>query len=276
VAADVTSVESEGAPIVPEVGARTRRLELGPHRRRFLVIYALLAAVLGVAVAGLVVFAGRSISPAPKWSAWKPSGGGLGAAKQIAAEVSKGYRLPGGGQLVDVIAGSPLAPVVSGGTAMSIPIHYVAVHGKTRSADQLFPVSSTDSVVYSMCGLGASCSISPGKPTVQRATLVQREILELALYTFRYAGGIKNVIAFMPPVAGKPTYVVYFQKTDLTSELRTPLAKTLAARTPLPSTILAREVQLVKTTTSPRVFGVLRLSQTPQGDAVLELKALTA
>jgi len=35
-------------------------------------------------------------------------------------------------------------------------------------------------------------------------------------------------------------------------------------------------VQLVKTTTSSRVFDVIRLSQTPQGDAVLELKALTA
>ena len=275
-AADVTSVENEAAPVVPELAARTRRLELGPHRRRFLVIYGLLADVLGVAVAGLVVFAGRSINPAPKWSAWKPSGGGLGAAKQIAAEVSKGYRLPGGGQLADVIAGAPLAPVVSGSTTLSIPIHYLAVHGKTHSSDKLFPVSSTDSVVYSLCGLGASCSISPGKPTVQRATLVQREILELALYTFKYAGGIKNVIAFMPPVAGKPTYVVYLQKSDLIPELRTPLTQTLAAKTPLPSTILAREVRTVKTTTSSRVFGVVRLSQTPQGDAVLELKALTA
>ena len=275
-AADVTSVESEAAPTVPELAAKTRRLELGPHRRRFLVIYALLAGVLGVAVAGIVVFAGRSISPAPQWSAWKPSGGGLGAAKQIAAEVSKGYRLPGGGQLVDVIAGSPLAPVVSGGTALSIPIHYVAVHGKTSSADQLFPVSSTDSVVYSLCGLGASCSISPGKPTVQRGTLVRREILELALYTFKYAGGIKNVIAFMPPVSGKPTYVVYFQKTDLAPELRTPLAKTLAAKTPLPSTILAREVQLVADDDQPAHLRRVRLSQTPQGDAVLELKAPTA
>jgi hypothetical protein len=130
--------------------------------------------------------------------------------------------------------------------------------------------------MYSLCGVGASCSIATGKASVQRGTLVRREILELALYTFKYAGGIKNVIAFMPPVAGKPTYVVYLQKSDLIPELRTPLTQTLAAKTPLPSTILAREVRTVKTTTSSRVFGVVRLSQTPQGNAVLELKALTA
>ena len=43
-----------------------------------------LGAVLALALVGVVVYAGRSISPGPAWSSWKPSGGGLGAAKQIA------------------------------------------------------------------------------------------------------------------------------------------------------------------------------------------------
>lgn len=271
-ATDVTSLEGDGhvsVPLVPEA-PRTHTVK-GPHRTRFVVIYGLLAGVLGAAVVGLVIFAGKSISPAPAWSAWKPTGGGLGAAKQIASRVAKGYRLPSGSQLLDVIAGVPQAPLVEASSTVMIPIHYLAVHAAKGTGDQVFSVSSSDSVVYSLCGLGASCSIS-GKPSVARGTLVQREILELALYTFKYTGGIKNVIAFVPPVAGKPTYVVYLQKSDLAAQLHVPLAQTLATKTPLQTAIPAREVQTLKTTTNPRVYDVVRLSQTPQGDAVLELK----
>jgi hypothetical protein len=277
-ATDVTAGDAETAMAVREPAPlKAAAPPVGrEHRRRFLFIYGLLAAVLGAAVAGVVVYAGQTIRPGPAWSAWKPHGGGLGAAKEIASQVSKSYRLPNGDQLVDVIAGAPLAPVVSGSTTVKIPIDYVALHGTSTTSDTLIPVSSSNSVVYSLCGLGTSCSIAPGKPTVQRGTLVRREILELALYTFKYASGIKNVIAFMPPVAGKPTYVVYLQKTDLDAELRAPLVQTLAAKTPLPSTIPARETQTVQTTTSSRTFSVVRISPTPQGDAVLELAPLTA
>ena len=271
VAADVTSIANEVAPAVPERPPRTPRLQLGPHRQRFLVIYGMLAVVLGVAVAGVVVFAGKSINPAPKWSAWKPHGGGLGAAKEIADQVAKSYRLPGGGQLVDVIA---RAPSVSASSTQTIPIHYLAVHGTKGRRDEIFTVSSSDSVMYSLCGLGASCSIATGKASPQRGRLVRREILELALYTFKYAGGIKNVIAFMPPAAGRqPKYVVYLQKTDLAAELHKPLVQTLAAKTPLATTISADDVHAVDAVTIPRVYNVVRLSQTQQGDAVLELTA---
>lgn len=268
----MTSIESEVAPVVPELPQRTPRLQLGPHRRRFLIIYSLLAVVLGGGVGGLVVFAGKSISPAPRWSTWKPGGGGLGAAKQIADQVSKSYRLPNGKQLVDVIA---KAPSVSP-TNVTIPIHFVALHGMKSTGDQIVAVSSSDSVMYSLCGLGASCSIATGKASVQRGTLVRREILELALYTFKYVGGIKNVIAFMPPAAGTPPkYVVYLQKGDLAAELHTPLAKTLAAKTPQVSTIPARDVRTVETTTGARVYS-FSLSQTQTGDAVLVLAPIPA
>jgi hypothetical protein len=272
-AADVTSIENEVAPVVPELPQRTPRLQLGPHRRRFLVIYGLLAVVLGGAVTGVVVFAGRSINPAPTWSTWKPGGDGLGAAKQIADRVSKSYRLPNGKQLVDVIA---KAPSVSPASALTIPIHYVAVRGTKASGDKIFTVSSSDSVMYSLCGLGTSCAIATGKASVQRGTLVRREILELALYTFKYVGGVKNVIAFMPPAAGtQPKYVVYLQKADLSAELHTPLAQTLAAKTPQVSTIPARDVRAVETTTGARVYS-FSLSQAQQGDAILVLAPIPA
>ena len=46
-------------------------------------------ALLGLAVAGVAIYATARSTPAPAWSAWKPSGGGLGAAKQIADHVGE-------------------------------------------------------------------------------------------------------------------------------------------------------------------------------------------
>src|SRR3954463_9236906 len=76
---------------------------VGAHRKRFFVIYGLLGLVLAAAIAGVVVFAGRTINPGPAWSGGKPGGGGLGAVNQLPPHISPAYRLPDGHQLVDVI-----------------------------------------------------------------------------------------------------------------------------------------------------------------------------
>lgn len=250
-----------------------RQPSVAPHRLRFSLIYGGLGAVLAGAIVVLVLYAGRSISPGPTWSSWKPSGGGEGAAKQIADHVAQGYRLSTGAQLVDVIAKSP---AVSPASTVSIPIHYVAIRGAKGQGDRVYPISSSNSIMYSLCGLGQSCAIATGKPTVARGTLVRREILELALYTFKYVGGIKSVIAFMPPALGtQPKYVVYLQKDDVKTQLRAPLGETLGKKVPLPTTIPAREVQTVDSVTESRVYS-FSLSQAQQGDAILVLAPLAA
>ena len=270
-AAPAEPAPAEPTPAKP--ARSTAPLVAGPHRRRFLIIYSLLAVVLGLAVAGVVIFAGRSISPAPAWSGWKPSGGGLGAVRQIAEHVAPAYRLPSGSQLLDVIAKEPsVTPATT-----TIPVHYLAVREtKAQGGDQISSISSSNSVMFSMCGLGPSCSIATGTASVARGRLVRREILELALYTFRYVGGIKNVIAFMPPKPGAtPQYVVYLRKDDLTQQLHQPLEQTLAAKTPLANTIPAREVRAVDATTETRTFS-FSLAQAQQGDAILVLAPLPA
>jgi len=90
---------------------------VGAHRRRFVVIYGLLGLVLAAAIAGVVIYAGRTINPGPAWSSWKPGGGGLGAVNQIASHVAPNYRLPDGHQLVDVIVRS--SSVTSGGQTVA-------------------------------------------------------------------------------------------------------------------------------------------------------------
>src|SRR5205814_8586472 len=127
------------------------------------------------------------------------------------------HRRPGGAQLDDVI---PKAPSVSPQSSTAIPIHYIAVRGANGTHDQIYPVSATNGVMYSLCGLGPSCSIASGTPSQERGRLVRREILELALYTFKYESGIQSVIAFIPPkapAAGQQpaAFVVYLHRSDM-------------------------------------------------------------
>jgi hypothetical protein len=276
VAADVTGesadVVSPDMPPVDRPVLSRPPSSAQPHRGRFFVIYGILGLALAAGIVGVVVYAGRSINPGPAWSSWKPSGGGLGAAKQIAEHVSPGYRLPDGNQLVDVIAKGPA--VSSGG--QTIPIPFIALRGPKGKVDQIQQVSNSDTFTFSLCGLGQACSIATGKPSVARATLVRREILELALYTFKYVHGVKHIVAFMPPPAGtQPAYVVYLQKSDLTTQLKAPLTHTLAPKVPLPAKITAGEQQRIDGITQPRIYK-FGLSQTQQGDAVLVLAPLQA
>ncbi len=277
-AADVTSADA-GRPAALEPAAVPVPAPASrPHRLRFVLIYGGLGVIFAAAIAGVVVFAGRTIHPSPAWSSWKPKGGGQGAEQEIAAHVGSGYKLPNGDQLVDVIA---KAPAVSPPSSAAIPIHYIAVRGAKGTQDQIYPVSPSNSVMYSLCGLGVSCAIASGTPSLERGRLVRREILELALYTFRYVGGIQNVIAFIPPrpaVSGQAAakqYVVYLRQSDVTRHLKRPLAFTLGSKVPLPKTIPANEVRVIDATTNPRVY-TFGVAQAPQGDLVFVLAPLTA
>ena len=250
-------------------GQPTRR----PYRHRFSILYVVLAAATAAAVVGTVVAVTHTSvgGSGPAWSAWKPSGGGLGAAKQIASQVGGTYHLPSGQQLVDVIA---QAPSVSPNAGQAVPIHFVALRGPKGVIDQVYSVDSSNAVAYTLCGGGTACAIASGTPSVARGTLVRREILELALYTFKYVGGIKSVIAYMPPPTGqKATLAVYLQKSDFTDQLKHPLDQTLNAKVPLPSAITAKEQETIDSATQSRVY-TFKLSQAPQGDIVLFLQPL--
>jgi hypothetical protein len=255
------------APPAADTGPR-------PHRVRFAVVYGGLAVVLGAAIAGVGLYATDSLTSGPAWSSWKPSGGGLGAARQIASHVAPAYRLPDGTQIVDVIANGP----IFSNNGQKIPVPLLVQRGPKGKVlpDTITQMSDSDTLTYSLCGLGQSCSIATGKPSVRRGTLVRREILELALYTFKYVQGVKHIVAFLPPSAGtSPTYVVYLQKSDLEDQLHTPLTQTLGRKVPLPAQITSKEQHQVDALTETRTYK-FGLSQTQQGEAVLVLDPLQA
>ena len=259
---DVSPVER---PTVPEPPAENK------YRLRFGILYLLLAVVLGAAIAGVALYATDTIAPAAAWSSWEPGGGGLGRASQIAGHVAKQYHLTSGEQLVEVFAKPPsVSP-----SDQQIPLHYVVVSRANGNEDPV-AINSSDTVQYSLCGLGDNCAIAKGTPSVQRGTLVRREILELALYTFKYMSDVKNVIAFMPPTPGsQPKYAVFLRRDDLDRYLHQPLTKTLNAKTPLPNGITRTEQQTIDATTESKVF-TFGLSQAQNGDAVLVLQPVAA
>ncbi len=272
-ASELTSDEAMVAVVPPAPEPASTRSGGHPYGRRFTILYAFLGIAALAAIGGIVLAStGGHVGAGPaSWSPWKPEDSGQSGAKQIAAHVAREYHLPSGAQLVEVFA---KPPSVSPGS-QQIPLHYVVKQGKGQNSEPI-AINDGDTIQYSLCGLGDSCAIATGTPSVQRGTLVRREILELALYTFKYMSGVKNVIAFMPPTPGSsPHYTVFLQRSDLDAQLKVPLTQTLSAKTPLPNTISRREQQTIDATTESKVFSY-SLSQTQSGEAVLVLSPISA
>lgn len=250
-------------------------------------------ALAAIVIAGLVATRGTSgQASGPSWSDWKPtSNDRLVQTAEIAQHVGHEYRLNDGSQLVDVEAGPlsindvPLTPVV-------------------RTADKggdIIPIYGTG-VLYVLNGLGQNGSISRETPSAKRLALVEREAIELALYTFRYVKGVDHVVAMLPPAppgsssssgsgsaaasAGaaadaaasdaKPIPTMLFRPGDLKAQLQAPLALTFPADPPRPATLSDREYELLTQFTKNNVFNASVVpSQTGQGYLVLDRPAET-
>ncbi len=228
-----------------------------PHAPRFqFILGALIALGLSaLAITAYTLSSGRDPLPTD-WSAWHPTASGIGAANQIANHVAVEYRLPDAAQLLAVKGG----PLVYAGAPVSIAI-------KTGSAAADVSVLPGNAVLYKMCGLGPGCTII-GKASAERLMLVRREALELALYTFQYAGA-DQVVVLLPPllrpaaVTGQkkvkittdPTNAVFFRSSDLSGELSHPLDTTLTRQTPGVATVdKAPDTAAVSALTSPSFY----------------------
>ncbi len=221
-------------PAAPEPQPDERSLPSAPHADRFRFV---LGAVLGLGLAAIVASVALVIQgPTPKshWSTWKPSSDGMNGATEIANHVAATYRQPDGQQLVAVKAG--------GMKVADLDLNVAVSRG---NGDQIY---SGSGVRYVMCGLGSSCSIAAGKPSEERGVLLQREALELALYSFEYLSNIDQVVVFLPPRPGEsPTQgkAVFFQKDDVSSALDKPLAHTLSSPPPSFDGLRASDVAAV-------------------------------
>lgn len=216
---------------------------------RFHFLTGALVAVGLAALAGLALFIalpGGGTDDGPRWSTWTPTSAGTAGAQQIAQHVGTQYKLPDGRQIVNV--------GVTGLEIQGVPLA-VAVRQDPSQGGSI-KVFDDEGVIYHLCGLGPSCAINNGNPSKRRGLLLRREALELALYSFRYLGGIHQVVVFMPPPKGKtPTQALFFREGDVAKELDRPLTASLSPRVPSVGTItVSPDTPLVVQITSPKTF----------------------
>ena len=245
-----------------------------PHRHRFRAIYAVLGLALAAAVARRRRLRGPCDQPGADVVGVEADRRRSRRGEADRGALSPNYRLPDGNQLVDVIAERPGGVVGRPDDPDPTPRG-----ARPEGEDPARPreaAPNENTLTFSLCGLGTSCSIATGKPSVARGTLVRREILELALYTFKYVGGVKQVVAFMPPPAGTPAAV----RRLLAEERRRAAAEACrCCETLAPEGAAAgedhRRARSSASTRSrePRIYK-FGISQTQQGDAVLVLTPL--
>ena len=244
--------DSDGLP-------RSERARRTGYRRRFAIVYGGLALIGGIAIGALIVLLTRPDAvPNPAWSNWEPSGSSNARVKQIADHVAKEYRFQG--EQMVVALGGPPTVAAGGDSTAPIPISAIAVRPDTSTGqaeeDDIELVNATSSMQFVLCGLGDGCALASGPPTEARHTLLRRQALELALYTFKYVDGVDSVTVFLPPPAGgqAPATAVFLERGDIRPELGKPLSQTLSPITPSVGTIKAGELQTLNRITRSRLY----------------------
>jgi len=251
--------------------SRQERARSAGYHRRFVLVYVCLALVAAVGVGAFFVILTRpDPAPAPKWSAWQPSGSETAQVRQIADQIPKHYRQKSGQQLVAALPSAPKVTGSSGDVAVSaIAIRPDTSTGKKEESD-IDVIPATHSYQYILCGLGTNCSIKGGKASTARHALLRREALELALYTFKYVDGIDSVSVFLPPRpdGASSATSVFLKRSDVENELHKPLVDSIGAKTPKIGGMPKKELALVNRITEPRLYSY-EYQQAQDGSAVL-------
>ena len=276
-AADAGSPPAAAAPASVPARRETRseRARQVAYKNRFALLYVLLAVIAGAGVGAFLVLVGEGgPEAAPAWSAWSPTGSTERREAQIAEHVAGPYKLPSGKQLAAVTYSGP--PTVTGPDGSTFQVRAIAVRpdttGGQAEASDIETVDARKTVMYTLCGLGNSCSISEGKPSVARHQLLRREALELALYSFNYLDGVDSVLVLLPPRPdGQAATSVFLERSDVSKELGQPLAETLpATTTPGLGEIPSEERGVIDKSTLSRLYSYSYL-QAQDGSPVMVL-----
>jgi hypothetical protein len=288
-------------PAAAGVSRRRRARTIStPHTNKF---RAVTAALVGVGIGAIVVAVAilsttTTHSPPVAWSSWSPPDSGTLGAREIADHVAPFYRVSAVDQLavvtvVNLSNPSAAAAASSTGTASTSGLQVAVKADPSSSAVSLL---SGNTIAYNLCGIGGSnCAIGVGQTSTSRLLLLRREALELALYAFKYIGGVENVVAVLPPghtqqtsaltktppTSNAPSTVkpvdiaVLFVREELQPWLKLPLSATLAE--PFPPSVAqmssAPEAGLVDQITARGLFSE-QLVQAQDGSNLIVLNPL--
>lgn len=272
-------VEAEQARPVEATPARSRADEARRtgYRSRFAIAYLSLAVVAGGAIGSFVVLlANPDPAQPPAWSAFKPDGSATARVNQIVNKIPQSYRRADGTQLVSVSVSAPQGPVLSqdGQSVVPVGVQVIAF----EEGGDYHTVETGDAVQYTLCGHGQSCTIDTGKPSIDRYLLVQRQALELALYTLKYVDDVGSVTVMLPPSVDTTgdtqelrRTALFLRREDVRRELDRPLAATLAARTPRIGETADRDREALQRLSVPHIYS-FNVTQRSDGAFVLVLR----
>jgi hypothetical protein len=210
---------------VREPFVRAPREQEVAYRMRFALAYLALAAIAGAAIGAAIVLGDRPADEERVWSQWQPTGVSGQYPTQIAEHVSSRYRDAQNRKLVTVFAGPP---EIGRERLLGVAIEADTGRPEDAAVDGL-----GTSVMYQLCGGGESCAFRDGSIDAARLSLLRREGLELALYSFAYVDDLDSVIALLPPYGEQAqqtpmtTLALFFRRGDLRDQLEAPLAATL-------------------------------------------------
>jgi hypothetical protein len=256
-----------------------------PHAAKFqFILGALLAvALVGLATLGYLAADGATKADKPPWSAWQPSEDGLEGARQIADHVAARYKGSNGKQLTLVTA-DPFEVELDGD---KIPMR-VAVRERKEEGGEVNVVDG-DTLLYRVCGLAARCGMG-GVPSQDRALLLRRQALEIALYSFRYLDDIDQVVLFMPPAYADgrddktkkkvrfrlDNQSLRFDRKNLEALLELPLGRVLPGPPPpVRKAMKAPEAPLVATASEAGLFTYSMVPANGEQEVFLVLEQLT-
>ena len=202
------------------------------HAKRFRWFMGALGVLAAGALGLAALFAatsGEQTAGDSSWAPFQPTSDGVDSgARQIAEHVGRQYRLPTGEQIV-LVTGGPME-------LQDLPMK-IAVRESVADGGDI-EVLEGKGVLYRMCGLGEKCSIAKGQASPERALLLRREALELALYSFHDLDDVEHVVVFMPPAKGEdPSVALHFRRGEVAGQLARPLKATLPSPGPNPDTI---------------------------------------
>jgi hypothetical protein len=229
-ATPATRAEEEAKTTAP----REERARLTGYRSRFNAIYVALALAAGVAIGAFIVVALDDSQPkgvaASPGAGFRPSETGELGAMQIAEVVQRNYRLPDGGEFVNVVASRN---TLQDGNLGLLRVRFQLIRPTDAAKDKDSHLEIPhDPIQFSLCGSGASCAI-PGQPTEERGLLLRGMGLELAIRTMQFDPAIDNVAVFLGPIPaeGNDVVVLLFRRDRLAETnpalLSDPIKKTL-------------------------------------------------